>query len=118
MPNIGPDDLGFWILLLPGFVMVWCFRRFTGSKKTGDFEFLGLGIVCGLFNFLFYGLLMELGISKNLPLTKLGEVYGAALVLLTWSFLLGFFCAKISQWPVFRRFMKFLKSDWSKIKIF
>jgi len=46
----------YLVYILPGFLTVWIFRYFTKSKKKGDFELLGLSMVCGFILFVLLSL--------------------------------------------------------------
>ena len=47
-------DPSYFIFVLSGFITVWSFRFVTKSKKTGDFEYLGLSVFWGLFTLMFF----------------------------------------------------------------
>lgn len=48
MENLPIDITHFLLFAIPGLITVWAFRYFTDSKKTGDFEYLGLSFFWGL----------------------------------------------------------------------
>lgn len=48
MDQLSLGDINLLFFVLPGFMIVWSFRYFTHSKKTGDFELLGLSFVLGI----------------------------------------------------------------------
>ena len=106
------SEQNFFIFILPGFITVWSFRYFTNSKKTGDFEFLGLAFIWGILNLMFYGLIIKWGLAKDFPLNI--PLLVPALILSFWGFLLGLFGAQISKWGWVRDFINFLKSSWFK----
>ncbi len=107
IPSI--DQFSFWIFLIPGFVLVWSFRYFTNSDKKGDFEFLGLGMFCGLLNLILYGLLIKWGLLKSVPMEN---QYSAAIILSMFSFTVGLMSAQISKYNWFKVVIRFLKSKW------
>ena len=102
------NEFSFWAILIPGFITVWTFRYFAKLQKNGDFEFLGLGIICGLFNFLFLGILQKLG----LQLPESSDPYSIALILSLFSFFLGFFTAQVTYWSWFKKVMGALRKNW------
>ena len=109
MTDIFNDQFAFWAFLIPGFVLVWSFRYFTDSKKTGDFEFLGLGIICGFINLIVYQWLTKHGLA---PIPDGAPIYVACFSLVPLAFGIGLFCAQISKWRWFQRVMKKLKYNW------
>jgi len=75
----------FLIFVIPGFITVWAFRYFTKSKKTGDFEYLGLSFFWGLIMLLIFELIgSEESIKKLLQ-----NYYATAIVLSLFGFIFG-----------------------------
>lgn len=107
------DSFYFWILLLPGFALVWTFRYFTDSDKKGDFEFLGLSLFCGLLNLIYLGSLAKLGFDLS-SLDSIEFLPVTALVLSGSAFGIGLISAQISKWKWFRSVINYLKSNWLK----
>jgi hypothetical protein len=56
MDQIPLGDSLFFFFVIPGFIMVWTFRYLSKSKKTGDFELLGLSVFWGLMSLIFFEL--------------------------------------------------------------
>lgn len=108
MPELPIDKISFWILIIPGFILVWSFRYFTDSKKAGDFEFLGLGIFWGIMNIVLLSFMMKWGWVKipDADMNKWGVLQGLAGGLSATSFLVGFIGAQISKWPWVRWIIK------------
>jgi len=70
-------DFNFFLFIIPGFITVWSFRYFIGSKEKRDFEYFALSAFWGLLMFIFYIL-----ISKQENIIKLFESpYAAAVAL-------------------------------------
>lgn len=78
----------FFLIVLSGFITVWTFRYFTGSKKTGDFEYLGLSAFWGLFNIFVFELLISLD-KKSLSQVTGGNPYAGGFVLCIFGFVFG-----------------------------
>lgn len=70
------SDLHFLMFVLPGFIVVWSFRRLTKSKRDSGFEYFMLSFVWGFILFLFIVFLENKGfLDKSLlnnPYTIMG----------------------------------------------
>lgn len=90
MENLSIDITHFLLFVIPGFILVWTFRNFTGSKKTGDFEYAGLSFFWGLVMVSIYGAMLP-GRLGDL----LSNPYAAALGLSPFCFMAGVVVAKL-----------------------
>jgi hypothetical protein len=101
MENIQISELHFLIFIIPGFLMVWCFRKFTHKEIKSDFELIGLSVFWGLINLLLWEL-----INKKETVAKMFEnVYSAAFFLC----LFGILCSYISSWVALQEWWSGLK---------
>jgi hypothetical protein len=101
------DTYSFFLVGLSGFMTVWTFRYFTGSKKTAEFEYVGLSA--------FWGLVM-LVIWESLPkahpeqITELlSNPYAAGFVLSLLGALVGYAgseAVKLIKWIKERRLLR------------
>ncbi len=101
MDQINLDVYHFLIFIIPGFIVVWTFRYFTGSKKDGDFEFLGLSFFWGLVVLMLFILINELSAdAKKAALKLLENPYAAAFVLSVFAVAIGWVGSEIvnSKW--------------------
>ena len=105
------SEQNLFIFILPGFITVWSFRYFTNSKKTGDFEFLALAFIWGIFNLMLFGLAVKIGLLNELP-NKPAPVVSFMPLFSIWGFLLGLTGAQISKWGWFQKLTNLLKSNW------
>lgn len=101
-------EYNFLIFTIPGFLTVWSFRYFSNSKKTGDFEFLGLSFIWGLIMLLVFELIVKEGYRVE---RLLNNPYAAALVLSLLGFILGWVGSQMIQWRWFRKLINFSKSN-------
>src|SRR4030042_901427 len=97
------SDLSFLIFIIPGFITVWSFRYFTKSKKTGDFEFLGLSFFWGLATlFLTFLYFKFLGSQEEFQ-KVLENPYAAAFALSLFGFIFGWVGGVLSKEKCFQK---------------
>lgn len=101
--NMEFDTEIFFLIVLSGFITVWTFRYFTGLKKTGDFEYLGLSAFWGLFNIIVLELLLLN--DKTKISQSLANPYAAGFVLCILGFLFGWGGA---------RFLKMIREEFPR----
>jgi hypothetical protein len=90
MENFTISDFNFFLFAIPGFLMVWCFRKFTHKEIKSDFELVGLSIFWGLVNLA----LWEFFSGTKIVNETLKNIYVAALVLC----LVGVLFSYIGSW--------------------
>ncbi len=101
MENLPISDFNFFLFIIPGFMMVWCFKKLTGREVKGDFELLGLSAFLGLVN-----LVILNSISKADNFAKLSQnVFAATIV----SSVLSISLSYVLAWVV-------LQDEWQKLK--
>lgn len=77
MQNLQIADLNYLVFLIPGFLMVWCFKKFTAKPAPDDFEFAGLSFFWGLVNLM----LWELLVKKEIVDQTLKNIYATTFIL-------------------------------------
>lgn len=108
--QISINDLNFLLFIIPGFIIVWSFRYFTGSRKTGDFEFLGLSFFWGLTNLLLTFLYYKTFWSQEKFQTMLENPYGAVFTLSLFGFTLGWIGGALSKIKLVQRAINWFKN--------
>ncbi len=105
MENLQMSEVNFFLFLIPGFLMVWCFRKFTGREIKGDFEFAGLSIFLGLINIMIWELL-----SKQEVINKtLENVYSATFILCLFAVIFAYIGSWVvlqDEWKIVKNFLK------------
>jgi len=102
--DISIADFHFLVFIIPGLITVWTFRYFTNSKKTGDFEFLGLSFFWGIIVLVIMETLSRQHSLDNL----LKNPYATAIVLSAFGFIFGCIAGRISRTKIFKIIMNFL----------
>ena len=101
--NLQLSEINFLIFIIPGFVVVWTFRFFTGNKKQGEFEYVGLSFVWGLVLYILVWYLST-HVLKGLKGIYQDEYgYGLAAVLCTFGFILGWCGSILASWDWFNK---------------
>jgi hypothetical protein len=108
--EISIDNLNFLLFVIPGFITVWSFRYFTRSKKTGDFEFLGLSFFWGLSTLLLTIFYYKLFLSQEKFLKMLENPYAAAFILSLFGFIFGWVGGVLSRIKWFHKIINWLKN--------
>lgn len=103
------SEQNIFLFILPGFVTVWSFRYFTNSEKKADFEYLGLSFVWGIFNLMFFGLAVMIGLINDIPMNTSTPAFAFAPVFCIFGSFLGFIGAGISKLHWVRRAVNWLK---------
>lgn len=100
---------GYILFVIPGFIAVWTFRHFTGSKdKLGEFEYVMWSSIWGfilLFSIIVSGLYIEhkdIPIPLNSSMSFLTSAIGMSLILTSIAApLAGYIVAALSKTGVF-----------------
>ncbi len=101
-----PLNFHFFLFVIPGFITVWSFRYFIGSKEKRDFEYFALSALWGLLMFLLYSFF-----SKQENLVKLFEnPYAAAIILSILGLIMGWLGSVLSRTKSFQKIVHWLKN--------
>lgn len=99
--------IGYVLLIIPGFLLVWTFRHFTKSKEIGGFEYAAWSFVWGVAQLFFINFYIGV-IGVKLPLIPINdELFFAAGALgigmgsLAFSLLFGLIGAFFSNIGIF-----------------
>jgi hypothetical protein len=118
MDQLSVGNFNFLLFVVPGFIIVWTFRYFTHSKKTGDFELLGLSFVWGLISLLIYEALVDIncwlqiswacksGNADQEIQAVLKNPYAAALAFVLVGLVFGWFGSVIVSWKWFQKMIQ------------
>lgn len=102
--SVNLQDIHFLLLILPGFVLVWTYRRFTKPRPIGDFEYAGLSFIWG---FLLVGLTGH--VLEYLP--KQSNPYGIVFWFCIFGALIGWFGSFVARWEWVKKLINYFRPE-------